>query len=393
MSDEPGGSLGFNAAWSMAVGGMIGGGIFSTIGVVVEVAGEWAWASFLIGGLIALATGHSYAAMTVEIGEPGGIYRFLKELGHGRLARWSAWTLILGYTLTVSVYAFTFGAYLANAFGGPAWLPQAMAAASILVLAGINLMGVGAASFVEIVAVWGKLAILAGLAAIGLAHWHPDELTVAQPPGWVGAVIGAGTVFMAYEGFQLLAYDYDEMKSREWLMPRVMPAAIVATMLVYIGVALGTPMLIGAQTIVDEREIALATAGRAALGTAGFVAVTVAAAFSTASAINATLFATARLARSVADEGELPAVFGRTDREGVPWAGLLLISALALLLPLVGGLGELVKWASIVFLIVFGTVNAIALHNHVAHRSIAWLGCIGAFAAAAILFLHMGGLI
>jgi amino acid transporter len=34
-------ALGLGGAWAMAVGGMIGGGIFSTLGVVVSVAGEW----------------------------------------------------------------------------------------------------------------------------------------------------------------------------------------------------------------------------------------------------------------------------------------------------------------------------------------------------------------
>lgn len=393
MSHTSNGKLGFNAAWSMAVGGMIGGGIFATLGVVVEVAGEWAWASFVIGGLIALATGHSYAALTVDYGESGGAYRFLHELGYERTARLTAWVLIAGYTLTVSVYAFTFGAYMAHAIGGPQWMPQAMAAGSIVILAGVNLLGVGEASAVEIVAVWGKLAILAALAVFGLVEWDAARLAVSDPPGWLGAVIGAGTVFMAYEGFQLLAYDYDEMKDREKLMVRVMPAAILTATAIYVAVALGTPMLIGAEAIVEQREVALATAGRAALGIAGFVGVTVAAAFSTASAINATLFATARLARDVAGEEELPEIFARTDKQGVPFAGILLISAAALLLAMLGGLGSLVKGASIVFLTVFALVNGIALRQGIAHPAIALSGMIGAAMATAVLLFHMVGLI
>jgi hypothetical protein len=42
--------LGFNATWSMAVGGMVGGGIFSTLGVVIGIAGAWAWLSFVAAG-------------------------------------------------------------------------------------------------------------------------------------------------------------------------------------------------------------------------------------------------------------------------------------------------------------------------------------------------------
>lgn len=393
MAKNSSGTLGFNAAWSMAVGGMIGGGIFATLGVVIEVAGRGAWISFLIGGLIALATGHSYAALTVETGQSGGIYRFLKELGYRRAARWAAWILVFGYTLTVSVYAYTFGAYMANALGGPAWLPQAMAAASIVILAGINLMGAGEASTVEIVAVWGKLFILAGLALFGLWQWDTTQLAVVRPPGWFGTVVGAGTVFMAYEGFQLLAYDYEEMKNRVSTLPRVMPAAILTAMIVYIAVALGVPMLVGAEAVIDQREVALATAGRVALGMTGFVAVTIAAAFSTASAINATLFATSRLARSVARDGEMPAIFARVDDEGVPYAGILLISAVALALAVLGGLGDLVKGASVVFLIVFGLVNAIALKKRIAHPAIGWFGFIGAGFAAAILLIHQFGLV
>ena len=58
--------LGFNATWSMAVGGMIGGGIFSTLGVVVGIAGVWAWLSFAVAGLIALAAGYSYVKLATH---------------------------------------------------------------------------------------------------------------------------------------------------------------------------------------------------------------------------------------------------------------------------------------------------------------------------------------
>lgn len=377
----------------MAVGGMIGGGIFATLGVVIEVAGAWAWGSFLIGGLIALATGHSYAALTVESGKPGGVYRFLREQQHERIARWTAWILILGYTLTVAVYAFTFGAYAANALGGPAWMPQGLAVASIIVLAGVNLLGVGEASTLEIIAVWGKIAILAGLAIFGLSQWDAGDLAIPEQPGWIGMVIGAGTVFMAYEGFQLLAYDYDEMADAEKLLPKVMPASILTAIVIYIAVSLGAPMLVGAEAIVEEREVALASAGRAALGMTGFILVTIAAAFSTASAINATLFATARLARSVASEGEMPAIFAKTDKAGVPYVGVLLISGVAIFLAVIGGIGELVKSASVVFLVVFALVNAIVIRRAIGQLWIAWAGCLGASLAATILLAHKLGMI
>jgi hypothetical protein len=56
----------------MAVGGMVGGGISSTLGVVVGIAGEWAWFSFAAAGLIALTAGYSYVKLSAYYGEGGG---------------------------------------------------------------------------------------------------------------------------------------------------------------------------------------------------------------------------------------------------------------------------------------------------------------------------------
>ncbi|MXP29041.1 amino acid permease [Porphyrobacter algicida] len=377
----------------MAVGGMIGGGIFSTLGVVISVAGEWAWLSFLIGGVVALASGHSYSTLTRQFDEPGGSYTFLQEIGWHRAARITVWALLIGYIFTVSVYAVTFGSYAAYVFGAPEWVKLASGIVAIAVLAGINLIGAHEATVLEKVAVWGKLAILLGLAVFGLAHWNPQQLVLDrdQPVGLGGALVGMGVVFMAYEGFQLLSYDYDEMVHPSRTIRIAMPAAIVVTTLTYIMVALGAVMLAGAPAIVRHEEVALAVAGREALGVAGFVAVSIAATFSAGSAINATIFATARLAEHAASEGAMPTLFARKDEDGVPWFGTLVISGAAMVLTLVGGIQALVEGGSFVFLTIFALVNIIAWHRGTGPRWIALVGLIGSLAGATMLVLYLVG--
>lgn len=383
--------LGPGGAWAMAVGGMIGGGIFSTLGVVISVAGQWAWASFLIGGIVALAAGHSYSALTRQIDKPGGSYAYLREAGWTRLARFVVWMLVVGYIFTVSVYAVTFGAYAAFVFGAPAWVKTAAGIGAIIVLAGINLLGAAEATLLEKVAVWGKLAILLGLSGIGLAHWDAQQLiaTPGQPIGITGALIGMGVVFMAYEGFQLLSYDYDEMVHPSRTIAVAMPAAILVTMATYILVALGATMLAGAPEIVKREEVALAIAGREALGMVGFVLVSIAATFSAGSAINATVFATARLASGAAKDGAMPKLFSRLDESGVPWFGTLVISGAAIVLVLVGGLQVLVEGGSFVFLSIFALVNALAWHRRAGPRWIAAVGFTGSCAGAVMLVLYL----
>lgn len=386
-------ALGPGGAWAMAVGGMIGGGIFSTLGVVITVAGQWTWLSFLIGGLIALASGHSYSALTRQIGKPGGSYVYLRDMGWNRLARIVVIMLIAGYTLTVSVYAVTFGAYAANAFDAPHWLALAAGLVAIAILAGVNLLGAAEATLLEKLAVWGKLAILLGLAVLGLWHWAPEQLVLdpAQPVGFTGALLGMGVVFMAYEGFQLLSYDYDEMRDAPRTIAVAMPAAIIVTTLTYVLVSLGATMLAGASAIVGEAEVALALAGRQALGVAGFIAVSVAATFSAASAINATVFATARLAEQAARDGELPPLFAARDNRNVPWFGTLVISGAACVMVLLGNISGLVEGASFVFLLVFALVNWIAWHRHAGHRWVSLCGLAGSLSGAIMLVLHLSG--
>lgn len=386
--------LGPGGAWAMAVGGMIGGGIFSTLGVVISVAGEWTWVSFLLGGIVALASGHSYSALTRQVGQSGGSYAYLREMGWKTAARIAVWVLVAGYTLTVSVYAVTFGAYAAFVFGMPHWVALLAGIAAIVILAGVNLLGAAEATLLEKVAVWGKLAILLLLAGVGLWHWAPERLMLeaGDPVGFGSALIGMGVVFMAYEGFQLLSYDYEEMRDAPRTIALAMPLAIIVTTITYIVVSLGAGMLAGADAIVANKEVALAIAGREALGVAGFVAVSVAATFSAGSAINATVFATARLAEQAAQDGEMPALFASRDERNVPWFGTIVISAVAIVLVLVGGIEQLVEGGSFVFLIVFGLVNWLAIIRRAGRRWVALTGLAGSAGAAVMLILHLLGI-
>ncbi len=69
--------MSFNATWSMAVGGMVGGGIISVLGVIISIAGQWAWLSFVLAGLIALISAFSYNQLSIKYKQSGGAFTFL----------------------------------------------------------------------------------------------------------------------------------------------------------------------------------------------------------------------------------------------------------------------------------------------------------------------------
>jgi amino acid transporter len=382
--------LGFNSTWSMAVGGMIGGGIFSTLGVVVAIAGAWAWLSFVVAGFIALAAGYSYVKLADHYGEGGGAFTFLREINALGFAGSLSWVLIVGYVLTNAVYAFTFGQYLGHVAGLGPWFPRVVAVAIMAVFIGLNLRGAGEAGSVEVFLVWFKLVVLVGLAGFGLYRWQPQMLSEGvADSGMMAALFGAATVFMAYEGFQLLTYDYEDIRDPRRTLPRAVLSAVVVVIGVYVLVALGTAMLIGAGRIVEHEEVALAIAGREALGTPGLWLVTVAAAFSTGSAINATLFATARLAYIVAKDRELPAALDHKNPEGVPDRAVIGLGGAAAVLAAIGSLTLLVEAASLAFLFTFCIVSGLAFLQRAGSRMLTASGTVTAALACLALVWHL----
>ncbi len=372
----------------MAVGGMVGGGIFSTLGVVVGISGSLAWLSFVAAGIIALCAGYSYVKLAARFGEGGGAFTFLREANVRGPSGSLSWVLIFGYVLTMAVYAFTFGQYLGNVAGLGPWFPRMAGVGIVVFFLWLNLRGVGEAGGVEVILVWFKVFVLAGLAAVGMARWNPAMMSQGVPHAGIGsALFGAASVFMAYEGFQLLTYDYDDIRNPRRTLPLAVLSAIVVVIILYVAVAVGTAMLIGADRLVEHEEVALAIAGQQAFGIVGLVGVTVAAAFSTGSAINATLFATARLAHTVARDGELPAGLLHHNAAGIPDRTVVGLGVAAAVLAAVGSLATLVEAASVTFLFTFTIVCGLAFHERAGLRLVTGFGAVaGALASAALTF-------
>jgi amino acid transporter len=297
--------------------------------------------------------------------------------------------LIAGYILTLSVYAFTFGHYTAYVFDFGEWLPRVLALGIILLFALINLHGVSNSSKAEILMVWVKLLVLVGIACYGLSFWSQDMLSMGDGNKSLGnAIIGAATIFMAYEGFQLLSYDYDDIDQPQKTLPRATFLAIISVIAVYILVALGATMIVGADVIAENKEVALAIAGKEAFGFLGLAIVTIAVAFSTGSAINATLFSTARLAESVAKQHDLPQIFFKENDSNIPLYSIGAIAALAAVLSVYGSLSMLVDSASLIFLITFSVVNFLAYIKDTEYRIFSLLGAIGCVIAIILSVYH-----
>ena len=375
----------------MAIGGMIGGGIFSVLGVTIDLAGHLAFAAFLLGGVIAGLTAHAYARLALHAGRAGGPFTYLREEGHTGAAAWVAWLLIVGYVFALAVYAFTFGHYLANVVGASVLLARLSGVGILALFAAINLRGVTTSGLTEDVIVFTKLAVLAGIAAIGIGMFSPSRLAPLDNQGLLGIFLGAAVIFVAYEGFELVPYDYDDIFEPRRTVPRALYLSVAVVVLVYVAVTIASQMLLSDQAIVGQKEVAFAVVGEKALGTFGLWAATLGAVFSTSSAINATLFSTARLVRDVSVARELPARLAR-ERGELPVGAVAWLALLGAAFSLLPGITEIVSFGSLTFLLVFGLINLLhARHTAKAgwDRRLAYVGAGACFAAAAGLLYYL----
>src|SRR5262245_30716576 len=134
--------LGPQATWAMAVGGMIGGGIYTLAGVLLALAGPLAWISLVLGALVAAITTHSYTGLALPCGECGVPVSIFLQEGRTHTAGILAWGLVVLYVLAIAVYAFTFGHYVAAAFGAPPGVVLLLGAGVIATLIAVNVLGI-----------------------------------------------------------------------------------------------------------------------------------------------------------------------------------------------------------------------------------------------------------
>jgi len=100
--------------WSVAalgIGSMVGAGIFALLGQAALVAGGQTYLAFLIGGVVALLSGYSYAKLAARYPEGSGISAYFDAaFGVGRVSGTLTLLYLVTLAVTIAMVGSTFGA-------------------------------------------------------------------------------------------------------------------------------------------------------------------------------------------------------------------------------------------------------------------------------------------
>jgi amino acid transporter len=172
-----------------------------------------------------------------------------------------------------------------------------------------------------------------------------------------------------------------DMRDPRKMLPGALYISVFLVIAIYLAVSLTVTGNLSNEQIERAKDYALAEAARPFLGEFGFRLIAIAALFSTASAINATLFGSANVCYMIARDGELPVGLSRTEWKGAT-NGLLLTAALVVLVTLGFDLSGIAMMGSAAFLLVYAAVNAghlRVLGQTGANAIIVWLSLIVMF--------------
>ncbi|MFB6146660.1 MAG: APC family permease, partial [Halobacteriaceae archaeon] len=298
--------LGFWGAVSISVGGMIGGGVFAVLGVVATIAGAASWLAFTLACGVSMCAAYSYIRLN-QIGERrgGSVSQLEESLDSDDVAGIVGWTLLFGYVGAIAMYAYAFGSFaialtppnLVDAIPlGEGLIRPAYSVFAVAAFVALNVLGARATGTSEEVLVAVKVAVLLAFGALGL--WYGfvndslefglDKIAAVSP-----IVMATAISFVSFQGWQLLIYDQDSIENPEENVPRAIYYSIIITIIIDGLIAIIVTSLASSQVIQAHPERALALAVEPIVGEIGFVIVSIAAIFSTGSAINGTLFSAA----------------------------------------------------------------------------------------------------
>jgi amino acid transporter len=341
------------AAAALGVGSMIGAGIFALMGEAGAIAGSAVYLSFIAAGMIALASGYSMARLGARYPSAGGIVEYLAQAyGIGLISGALSILLYISALVALALVAKTFGSYalaLLPVEGSGRWV-NGLADVVIIAFVLLNLEGAKGVAALEKAVVAVKVLILIGFAAAGLYVADPEALSTDRYPAATQVLYSLAVTFFAFEGFRVITNCAEEMPEPRKTLPRAMLIAIGGALVIYVAVALAVFGNLGVEQVVEAKDYALAEAARPVFGLAGFSVVAIAALVSTASSINANLYAVTNVTYQLAKEGELPAAFGQPI--GRSREGLLISAGLIMLLGHAFDLSEIAAVGSITILIV-----------------------------------------
>ena len=358
--------LGLVPATSIVVANMIGAGIFTTSGLLMDqLHNPLLMLSLWIGGgVIALCGALSYGELGAAMPKAGGEYYFLSKIYHPVLGFLSGWvSFIVGFSAPIAASAMGFSEYFCRALPAiPDWFETAglmgpvatrkfLSVSVIIIFTYIHYHGLKTGATIQNILTFLKVGLILLLLLAGFASGNGNAGNFASNDwvspgfaGWKTAGLSLMWIMFAYSGWNASTYIGSEIANPSKTLPR---SLIVGTGIVLI-LYLGLNALFIYAISPDEMKGVISVGGLAMgnlFGKPAEILVSILISFALFSSLSAFMIIGPRVYYSMAKDGLFFKSVGRIHpKYNVPSNSILLQCLIAVILALSGTFDQVLTY-------------------------------------------------
>ena len=338
------------------IGLILGAGIYVLIGEAAGFAGDSLWIAFVLGSVVALVAGLSYAELSSVFPKAAAEYTFVKNaFKNNFFAFIIGWLTAITSMIMAATVALGFGGYFAEFLNIPITVSAIML---IGILSIINFIGIRESSWANtiftIIEVGGLILII----VIGFTISEPESVNYFESPtGFSGIIIAFVLIFFAFIGFEDIANIAEEVRNPKKVIPRAIMLSVIISGIIYVLVSLAVVRVINWEDL-SLSAAPLADVAKRGLGTQGHIIFSGIALFAITNTVLITLVAGSRMIYGMAREKSFPDILAKIHfKTKTPWIAIIVIMLISIGFSFIGDIVIVANITVFAVVITFAAVN------------------------------------
>jgi len=299
-------------------------------GLIGYAAGNLAWLSVAVAGLLALVAWGFYGELNGLYPTAAAVRRYMARSMDDRIALTITFTYLSAIVLVIAADAFIVGSAIAHVLGQPSWLVAVYIGVLLGLATAANLRGLVVAGAVQDVATFTIVVTTAVIGVVAIAHHTTAaaHLATQHRHHGLGAFVQAVAlgVFL-YGGFEWVTTSAEEVRA-PGLVPKGM---FVSVVVLFVTCALATEGMIHLLSISElNSAYPQLFLGRHAAGQFGYGLMCAVTALTALNTFNGGFITASRFMYATAREGSLPSSLARLNVNFVPWVPVVALAVTSL---------------------------------------------------------------
>jgi Amino acid transporters len=363
--------LGIFGAVMMGLGAMVGTGVFVSIGIVAGIAGPAVILAVALAAGVAICNGLSSAQLAASHPVSGGTY----EYGYQYLSPWmgfiAGWMFLIAKSASAATAALGFAGYTLHTlrYSEAHLVPVGLAAVvifTLIVLGGIRHSNIANIAIVSVTLLALLFFVVAGTPAIERANFKPFFGVEPGAEFALDALFHASALmFVAYTGYGRIATLGEEVHDPKRTIPKAIIITMLATMALYIAVAVVGIGVLGAgglQAATATQAAPLAIAARRFPFPFSSEVLSVGAITAMLGVLLNLILGLSRVFLAMGRRRDMPAAFERLNKSGAtPYWAVLIVGVAIGGLVLIGDVKTTWSFSAFTVLIYYALTNLAAL--------------------------------